>query len=311
MNKRKTPLVSIVVTCYNYGRYVIESLDSVKKQTYANLELIIINDGSTDDSDKVIKKWLKENPNTAKKTQYVSQKNQGIVFARNKGLDLAQGEYIIFLDADDVLPDDYIKKSVDFAIKNDADVVYGDFHQFSDDGTVNSKMIFPEFSLETLLAVNVINISSLIKTSAAKKHSFDAHLNHLSHEDWDYFLGLALGGAKIMHLKENYLHYRIKSNSRNVTDIKKYMKTYAHIIDKYAKKYPKQFENIEQNWEYQRERWLQEAQIHAADLTDIIAKKDKLIQQKDQEITKITQSKSHKIGHKITAPYRRLKRLIK
>ncbi len=92
-------LISIIIPVYNTQDYVLNALESVRKQTYSNYEAIIINDGSTDDSPNRIKKYIEDKP----KFHYYSQKNGGVSNARNKGLKEAHGEYICFLDSDDIL----------------------------------------------------------------------------------------------------------------------------------------------------------------------------------------------------------------
>lgn len=92
------PLVSIILPVFNSESYVGEAIESVLEQTYLNWELIIVNDGSTDDSEKIIEFYFDE------RIRYVSQNNLGVSSARNAGLRLMQGQYFCFLDADDVLP---------------------------------------------------------------------------------------------------------------------------------------------------------------------------------------------------------------
>jgi len=100
---KNSPLVSIIMPAYNAERYIKESIGSTLNQSYENLELIIINDGSIDETENIIKSF------TDKRIIYIKQKNMGVSEARNRGLTIAQGKYITFLDADDVLP----KKSIE------------------------------------------------------------------------------------------------------------------------------------------------------------------------------------------------------
>ena len=92
-----TPLVSIIVTCYNQEYYIRQALESILSQTYTNWECIVIDDGSTDDSANVIRKFIKAD----KRFLYFHQPNAGVSNARNTGFALAKGEYINFLDGDD------------------------------------------------------------------------------------------------------------------------------------------------------------------------------------------------------------------
>lgn len=103
------PLISVVMPCYNNGTYVGQAIESVLKQTYDNWELIIVNDGSTDNSEEVINQYAQ----TERRLHYIKQENRGVSAARNRGAQAAKGEFICFLDADDWLAPICIQKAVD------------------------------------------------------------------------------------------------------------------------------------------------------------------------------------------------------
>ena len=231
MSDKKLPLVSVIITNYNYAQYVGEAIESVLNQTYKNLEIIIIDDGSTDDSDKVISVYVKKNKNI----RYIKQKNQGVVYTRNKAIDLAQGEFLCFLDADDYFDKEYVEKTVTCAIKNKSDVVYTNFKMF---GTGTETSNFHEYSLEELKNGNFIHISSLIRKSALSGVRFDDELAGETHEDWDLFLSLGVNGAIMTLCREVFLNYRIHDNSRNNMmksddERRKYASVYSYIIRKH------------------------------------------------------------------------------
>ncbi|WP_263081129.1 glycosyltransferase family 2 protein [Endozoicomonas sp. Mp262] len=94
----KTPLFSIIIPTYNYAEYIEGTIQSVLQQQGNDYELIVINDGSTDNTDKVIKKFLSNRKNAIR---YFLQENKGVSATRNKGIDLAKGRYLYFLDSDD------------------------------------------------------------------------------------------------------------------------------------------------------------------------------------------------------------------
>ncbi|HEY0656892.1 MAG TPA: glycosyltransferase family A protein, partial [Pyrinomonadaceae bacterium] len=89
------PKVSVIIPNYNYAKYIAETIDSVLAQTYPNLEVIVVDDGSKDDSLKILRSY-------GDKITVIEQKNQGVARARNIGTAYSNGEYIAFLDADDV-----------------------------------------------------------------------------------------------------------------------------------------------------------------------------------------------------------------
>lgn len=113
------PTVSVVMTCYNYGKYVGQSIESVLMQTYKDFELIIINDGSTDNSDSIIKCYTKD-----RRIHYIMQDNAGQARAKNAGIKLSCGKYIAFLDADDLWEKEKIEMQLPLFMRNETGVVY-------------------------------------------------------------------------------------------------------------------------------------------------------------------------------------------
>lgn len=113
------PLVSVIIPVYNVELYLKEALESVINQSYSNLEIIVVNDGSTDNSQKIIDKLAHKN---SKKITVVTQKNQGLSSARNTGLKYVNGKYIYFFDSDDILKFNAIEKLVEFCEINSLDV---------------------------------------------------------------------------------------------------------------------------------------------------------------------------------------------
>ena len=234
----KKPLVSVIIPCYNYAKFLEQCVDSVVNQTYKNLEVIVINDGSTDNTDKVAK-GLRDKYSI----KYIKQQNQGIVTVRNKAVKVANGEYIIQLDADDYLDSNYIEKTLDTAVKTGADIVYTNHKTF---GAEEQTSNFPDFNIEILKNSNFIHISALLKKESIKKYAFDEKLANKTHEDWDYFLNLCSHDLKAVLCKDTLLHYRIHPKSRNNRlneDIerKSYMELYSYMISKYSKEFPNQY----------------------------------------------------------------------
>lgn len=122
-------LISIIIPVYNKEEHLNECIKSVVYQDYKELEIIIINDGSTDNSPIVIKKWIEIDS----RIKYINQKNKGVSLARNKGLSIAKGDYIFFLDADDYLKQNAIQKLTWHAKQTNADIVIGNLYENQDD----------------------------------------------------------------------------------------------------------------------------------------------------------------------------------
>ena len=111
--------ISVIIPVYNNEKYLKECLDSVCNQTWTDIEIICINDGSTDDSLNILNEYLKD-----ERIVVIDQTNQGAAIARNKGLEIAKGEYIGFLDADDIYIDpESLEKMFSTAKKHDADMI--------------------------------------------------------------------------------------------------------------------------------------------------------------------------------------------
>ncbi len=121
-------LVSVIMPAYNVAEYIGASIESVINQTYLNWELIVINDGSTDDTLNRTKKWAEKDP----RIRFYSQENGGVSRARNKGLSLAKGDYVAFLDADDLWKPEFLEKLLH--AKNDAALVYCGYERLFTNG---------------------------------------------------------------------------------------------------------------------------------------------------------------------------------
>ena len=135
--------ISIIVPVYNAEKYLEKCLDSLKKQTKKEIEWIIINDGSTDHSEEIIKK-VKD-----KRLKYFKNKNQGIGKTRNFGIEKATGEYIMFLDSDDTLAKDAVEKMYEKVKNEDLDVAICDFYKEYDNGQIE-EIRTPDFESASL-----------------------------------------------------------------------------------------------------------------------------------------------------------------
>lgn len=120
---RANPLVSVIVPIYNSEKFLEAALESIAVQTYRNIEIILVNDGSTDKSLDICKKFLK----LETRSQLFTQKNSGVAAARNLGLSKATGDYIIHVDSDDISPPRSIELLVETALKEDSDIVVGSY----------------------------------------------------------------------------------------------------------------------------------------------------------------------------------------
>ncbi|QQS21820.1 glycoside hydrolase family 99-like domain-containing protein [Candidatus Saccharibacteria bacterium] len=235
--------VSIIITNYNYGKHIGSAIKSALRQTHKKIDILIVDDGSTDGiSEKVIARYESRYPSRV--TAHLLP-HQGVVATRNYGLNNASGDYIIFLDADDILPKDYVKNMLEEATYGNFDVVYADMHNFG----ANYKIQFmPEFNKAQMLKSNIVNMSAMVRRSVIGDQRFDEYLSERKFEDWDFFLGLLLSGATFSKAHTTNLKYRVHQGQRNhnLNRDKKFWdeaaKTTDYIRQKYRKLYP--HENI-------------------------------------------------------------------
>lgn len=125
-------LVTVVVPVYNVEKYLDRCIDSIVNQTYKNLEIILVDDGSPDNCPQMCDDWAKKD----NRIKVIHKKNAGLGMARNSGMDIATGSYIFFVDSDDYLDKNTVKKSVDIAINSQAQVVMFGHSNFDDYGNI-------------------------------------------------------------------------------------------------------------------------------------------------------------------------------
>lgn len=126
MNSREGPKVSVIIPLFNQKQYIGEAIDSVLNQTYPNIEIIVVNDGSTDNPSLELKKFEKN-------IVLINQENKGLAAARNTGIRNSSGEYIQFLDADDFLHREKIKLQLEFSLLEDTEISYSEIAQYDND----------------------------------------------------------------------------------------------------------------------------------------------------------------------------------
>ncbi|AJC93642.1 glycosyltransferase family 2 protein [Campylobacter volucris] len=155
-------LVSILVSVYNVEKYLEECLDSLIYQTYKNLEIILVNDGSTDNSLDIINMYIQKDPRIV----LINQDNHGAGYSRNIGFDNATGEYVIFFDSDDYMRQDAIELLLNQALKTDADIVLAKSKSYCDKTKKIDKMDYA-------IRCDRINIDSVFNFKTNGKYVFN------------------------------------------------------------------------------------------------------------------------------------------
>ncbi|MBO4601350.1 MAG: glycosyltransferase [Bacilli bacterium] len=207
------PKVSVVVPVYNSSKYLNKCIDSLINQTFNDIEFIIINDGSTDDSEDIIKSYNDE------RIKYIKQTNKGIGKTRNYGVSIASGDYIMFIDSDDYIDYDCVEKMYNKAIETDSDLIVSDF--FKDIQGKLIKITFPHFDSCTLQEnpglLNFINMgpcNKLYKKDLIKNIKFDEEHKY---EDTPFVVKSLKNAKKITKIDECLSYYVIHDNSQTTT----------------------------------------------------------------------------------------------
>ena len=131
MNKNK-PLISIIIPVYNSCEFILNTLNSLEAQSYHNYEIILINDGSTDNSVEILEEYRRKFGHAI----LYNQKNMGVSAARNKGIEISKGEFVTFLDSDDMYSSHFLEKMLFKQIQKNADVVYCGYNKISIAGKI-------------------------------------------------------------------------------------------------------------------------------------------------------------------------------
>ena len=215
-------VVSIVIPTYNYGQYIDRAIRSCLDQTYENLEIIVVDDGSTDNTSQIVQRFDKE-------INYILQENSGVSVARNKGLSVATGEFITFLDADDYLTVDSIELRVEILHANpNIGVVFCE--SYSKDASEDKLTFKPEHEkdfvsgkfYEDLLVKHLRfqTSTALMRSSLAKQFRFPVNISN--GEDIAYFAKIFFASKAYFLVKPAVINQRHADSLRhNLEEIKK------------------------------------------------------------------------------------------
>jgi len=239
------PLVSVVIPCFNQGNYIQDALDSVYQCAYPNIEIIIVNDGSTDRETNEILTSLKNNG-----VKVIFQQNMGLGGARNTGIHHSNGKYILPLDGDNKIRGRYIGLAVQHMESNEnTAVVYGNAEKF---GAEEGFLQPGAFNLQRLMLGNFIDACAIVRKSVLIKIGLYDNMKIMGYEDWDLWLRIAFKGYDFHHIDEVMFDYRVVKNSmmRSLNaDISKQNEIEIYFAKKYADKLD--FEFVENRVVYQ------------------------------------------------------------
>lgn len=215
--------ITVIVPCYNYGKYIAETLDSLKTSTYQDFHCIIVNDGSTDDSEEIIKNAIAGD----NRFEYFRIDNHGVGYARNYGIRKSDSKYILCLDSDDKISPTYIENGIKYLNENDdVTLYYGNAQMFFDDGT-SSDWYLPEFNYSRLLLSNQIYCSFIYRRSDYNRCGGYDEVMH-GYEDWEFLVRL-LDGKKVYRTDDVVFYYRRHNDSKDA-QVSKDVRSYLRYI---------------------------------------------------------------------------------
>ena len=246
------PLVSIIIPCYNYGFVLHETLNSLREQHYNNWEAIIVNDGSTDDTAQVVSTYAEND----KRFRLINIVNQGVSVARNIGLENSRGQYIQFLDADDLIGPQKIALQVEQMEKHDEiDISYGLSYYFFNPDTrklykseeLPNPILVPNLDgkgfavIKELLNASVTICSPLLKRKViAAVKGFDNTMRHV--EDWDFWLRCSFANFHYRFFDHPEVYVKIRIHLGSVSNNKLAMQEGEGILrDKAATRIAQSF----------------------------------------------------------------------
>ncbi|EQA61168.1 glycosyltransferase family A protein [Leptospira alexanderi] len=229
-----TLLVSVIIPCYNYGRYIHQAIKSVIEQNYKNWEIIVVDDGSDDEY------TIEELEKLKKIYTVIKIDRSGPAVARNVGIAAARGEFILPLDSDDMIHKDYLLEAMSaYEEKPSLGIVYCEAEFF---GSIKGKWNLPEYRFPDILLDNCIFVSAVFRKSDWKEvGGFNENMKN-EWEDYDFWLSLIEKGRDIHRIPQVMFYYRRGHVSRSSRSIESYLPLYLQLFKNHRQLY---IENIE------------------------------------------------------------------
>lgn len=223
---QRPPAVSVIIACYNQGSFLSEAVESVINQKYQDFEIIIVNDGSTDNTQQIAEMLVKKYSDNCIKV--IHQENMGISAARNTSIKASGGRYILPLDADDMVHPDMLLRTVETLEAHPGiGIAYTDVQKF---GKIDEYWESWDWDTARLYSQNILPYCSLYRREVWEAAGGYKERIIFGYEDWDYWVSCAEQGIVGKRVPENLLIYRVKDVSRDTEAIKHHDNLFAHIV---------------------------------------------------------------------------------
>jgi len=199
------PICSVIIPTYNHAKYIDRSIQCALDQTYPHVEVVVIDDGSTDDTPERVKKYLD-------RIVYRRKSNAGLGAARNTGIGLSKGKYLQFLDADDTIEPEKLSTQIKLLEENgDIAVVYSDCSCTDEEGRALDNTSYPlkdeEHPLPILLKRTLFSVHAPLVRKCAIVDAGRFDESRIAQEDWQLWLKMALQGCRFRYRPGNLAHY--------------------------------------------------------------------------------------------------------
>lgn len=245
----RTPEVAIVIPCYRYARVLREAVASAVAQTWENLRIVIVDDGSPDDTAVVARQLIAEFPE--RRIDYVHQVNQGLAAARNTGIRVTASEFVLPLDADDQLVPDAVERLVLALERESGEVATPLGRTFGDE---DRRLVTLPVTRRRLLAGNCLIYSSMFRRELFDRIGGYANNLLAGYEDWDFWLGALEHGAKFVHVPEELFRYRRHGATMLTSADRAALELRATIVTNHPRLYPRWRVWLAKRWLAGRER---------------------------------------------------------
>lgn len=279
----ENPLVSVVIPCYNDKNYIQETIQSIERQTFQNFEVIIIDDGSDDATKQVLQGLIND------RTKVISQKNSGPSSARNRGFNVADGNYILTIDADDIVEEIFLEKAV--AILNEnagVGAVSSHCRVFIKNHEIISEHKPRGGILKDFLFDNNSVSFALIRKEAWRDVGGYDEAMLTGFEDWDFWISTTKKGWEVYMIPELLFNYRIKDKNS---------------VDKNAKL---NYRESNLNYIYKKHQ-----DVYINYFPEVVDFLTNLAQRNKRNEIKYKTSVEYKIGNMILYPLRKINAIIK
>lgn len=273
--------VSIVIPCFNNYDTIIDTFNSVLNQSFRNYEIIIINDGSDEETSQILRSLKYEN------LLLIEQKNSGVVNARNIGIKASRSEFVLTLDADDTLEPSFLDEAMK-VMENDSliGVVTSNYKIFDKNGLLGMVNLDGKTELIDFLEKNRIPSNALYRKVCWEQVKGYDNLFDEGYEDWDFWLSVSANGWKFKILDKHLIQVQVREESRNRNAMLMDFKLKKILYNKHKKLYVENFNNFIDMHHNEIER-----------LRQTIRKRDGSIEMR--------------IGKILLSPFRQIKNLIK